>query len=163
MAGRTGLSRHHTMKRSTASVHIVVTCLGTACHHMEPNRNPASQPAAASASRYMTDSVVSRNGTTIGYRHTGHGPGVVVLHGTAESSESHVELAEALADAYTVYLPDRRGRGLSGTYGQEYSVQREVDDLDALLAKTGAHYVFGVSTGAIICLEAARSLPAIQK
>ena len=47
MAGRTGLSRHHTMKRSTASVHIVVTCLGTACHHMEPNRDPASQPAAA--------------------------------------------------------------------------------------------------------------------
>ncbi len=74
-----------------------------------------------------------------------------------------MQLAEALADSFTIYLPDRRGRGLSGPYGKEYSVQEDVDDLDALLTKTGAHYVFGVSSGGIICLEAALKLPAIQK
>jgi len=117
----------------------------------------------AGPSQYARGSVVSRDGTTIGYRQLGQGPGLVVLHGAMESAQSHLQLAEALADAYTVYLPDRRGRGLSGPYGRDYSVQEEVEDLDALLSKTGAHYVFGVSSGAIISLRAALTLPAIQK
>jgi len=117
----------------------------------------------AGPSQYTTGCVVSRDGTTIGYRQLGQGPGLVVLHGAMESAQSHLQLAEALADAYTVYLPDRRGRGLSGPYGRDYSVQEEVDDLDALLRKTGAHDVFGVSSGAIISLNAALTLPAIQK
>ncbi|HXN03953.1 MAG TPA: alpha/beta hydrolase [Candidatus Acidoferrum sp.] len=117
----------------------------------------------AGPSQYTTGSVVSRDGTTIGYRQLGRGPGLVVLHGAMESAQSHMQLAEALADTYTVYLSDRRGRGLSGAYGRDYSVQEDVEDLDALLSKTGAHFVFGVSSGAIICLEAALTLPAIHK
>ena len=111
----------------------------------------------------ITAAVTSKDGTTIGYRQLGHGPGLVILHGTAESSHSHIELAEALADAYTVYLPDRRGRGPSGTYGVGYGIAKEVEDLDAILTKTGAHYVFGVSVGAIVSLHAARTLPSIYK
>jgi pimeloyl-ACP methyl ester carboxylesterase len=88
---------------------------------------------------------------------------VVLLHGTMESAQSHMQLAEALAGTYTVYLPDRRARGMSGTHGKGYSIQKEVEDLDALLAKTGAHYIFGVSSGAIISLNAALTLPAIHK
>jgi pimeloyl-ACP methyl ester carboxylesterase len=110
-----------------------------------------------------TGSVVSKDGTTIGYRQLGQGPGLVVLHGAMESAQSHMQLAEALADIYTVYLPDRRGRGLSGPYGKGYGVQEDVEDLDALLTKTGAHFVFGVSSGAIISLQAALTLPAIHK
>ena len=117
----------------------------------------------AGAGHYVTGAVTSKDGTTIGYRQLGRGPGLVVLHGAMESAQSHMQLAEALADAYTVYLPDRRGRGLSGPYGGSYGVGEDVDDMDALLAKTGAHYIFGVSSGAIICLEAALTLPAIQK
>jgi pimeloyl-ACP methyl ester carboxylesterase len=86
-----------------------------------------------------------------------------MLHGAMESAQSHMQLAEALADIYTVYLPDRRGRGLSGPYGKGYGVQEDVEDLDALLTRTGAHFVFGVSSGAIISLQAALTLPAIQK
>jgi len=112
---------------------------------------------------YVTDSVTSRDGTTIGYRQLGHGPGVVVLHGAMESAQSHMELAEALADTFTAYLPDRRGRGTSGPYGTDYSVQEDVDDLEALLTETGAHRVFGVSSGAIILLNAALALPAIRQ
>ena len=120
-------------------------------------------PTTAGSRRYSTGAVVSKDGTTIGYRQLGGGPGLVVLHGAMESAASHMQLAEALADSYTVYLPDRRGRGLSGPYGKPYGVREDVEDLDALLAKTGAHDVFGVSSGAIICLEAALALPAIQK
>jgi pimeloyl-ACP methyl ester carboxylesterase len=117
----------------------------------------------AGAQPYTTGSVVSKDGTTIGYRQLGHGPGVVVLHGAMESSQSHMQLAEALADTYTVTLPDRRGRGLSGAYGRAYSVGEDVEDMEAILQKTGAHFVFGVSSGAIIWLNAALTLPAIRK
>ena len=58
-------------------------------------------------------SVVSRDGTRIGYLRVGRGPAVVLLHGSSESARSHTQLAVALADAFTIYLPDRRGRGLS--------------------------------------------------
>jgi len=121
------------------------------------------QPIAAGAARDVTRAAISKDGTTIGYRQLGRGPGLVVLHGAMESAQSHMQLAEALADAYTVYLPDRRGRGLSGPYGGSYDVREDIDDMDALLRQTGAHYVFGVSSGAIIWLEAALTLPGIQK
>jgi pimeloyl-ACP methyl ester carboxylesterase len=108
-------------------------------------------------------SVTSRDGTSIGYRQVGHGPGLVVVHGMMESGQSHLELAQALADTYTVFLPDRRGRGRSGPRGGSYGLQREVEDLDALLTKSSAEFVFGVSAGGLIALEAARTMPAIRK
>jgi pimeloyl-ACP methyl ester carboxylesterase len=112
---------------------------------------------------YTTCFVTSKDGTTIGYRQLGQGPALVLLHGHMESAQSHIQLAEALATNFTVYLPDRRGRGLSGPYGKDYSIQKDVEDMDALLTKTGAHYVFGVSSGGIIWLQAALSLPSIHK
>ena len=118
---------------------------------------------AAAQKPYITGSVTSKDGTIIGYRQLGHGPGVVLLHGGFEYAQSHMQLAEALADAFTVYLPDRRGRGLSGPFGKDDSIQQEVEDMDALLTKTGAHNVFGISSGAIIWLRAALTLPAIHK
>jgi pimeloyl-ACP methyl ester carboxylesterase len=110
-----------------------------------------------------TGFVTSKDGTTLGYRQLGHGPALLLVHGAMESAQSHMQLAELLADAFTVYLPDRRGRGMSGTYSKHYQIQQDVDDMDALLTKTGAHAVFGVSSGADIWLQAALSLPAIQK
>lgn len=122
--------------------------------------NPST---TAAPERCTTGFVTAHDGTTIGYRQLGHGPGAVVVHGAASSGYNHMQMAEALADTFAVYLLDRRGRGLSGPYGEEYSIQQEVEDLDALLSETGAHYVFGVSSGGIICLEAALSLTAIHK
>jgi len=118
---------------------------------------------AAPRDRVVTDAVTSKDGTTIGYRRLGAGPGLVVLHGAMESSRSHLQLAEALADTFTVYLPDRRGRGLSGPYPAAYGVRTDIEDMDALLAKTGARHVFGVSSGALIWLHAALALPDIRK
>lgn len=107
--------------------------------------------------------ITSADGTVIGYHRLGHGPGLVVLHGTMESAYSHHELASALADEFTVHLPDRRGRGRSGPYHDDHRVADDVADLAALLDATGARHLLGVSTGAIICLEAALVLPQVDK
>jgi pimeloyl-ACP methyl ester carboxylesterase len=85
------------------------------------------------------------------------------LHGGAKGSQSLMQLGMALSDDFTVYIPDRRGRGLSGPFGDNYGLQREVEDMDALLKKTGALYVFGTATGGIIALQSALYLPAIHK
>src|SRR6185503_9599904 len=79
------------------------------------------------------------------------------------ASQDFAELASLLADEFTVYVPDRRGRGLSGPHGHNYNLQREVEDLQALLEKTNAHYVFGLSSGAVLSLQAALQLPQIHK
>ena len=91
------------------------------------------------------------------------GPGVVLLHGSMESARSHTRLALALADEFTVYLPDRRGRGMTGPYRPGHGIRTEVEDLDAVLAESGAELVFGVSAGGLAALEAARTRPAIRK
>jgi pimeloyl-ACP methyl ester carboxylesterase len=122
-----------------------------------------SQAAVAHVERYTTGSVISSDGTRIGYRQVGHGPGVLALHGAMESAQSHMQLAEALADSFTVYLPDRRGRGLSGPYRQDHDLETDVQDMEALLNKTGAHDVVGVSSGALIWLQAALRLSAIHR
>ena len=122
-----------------------------------------NQSTEIALERYTTNSVTSKDGTRIGYRQFGHGLGVVLLHGAMESAHSHMQLAGFLADTFTVYLPDRRGRGLSGPFGPDHSIRKEVEDLDALLSKTGTRHVFGVSAGGLICLQAALLLPAIRK
>jgi len=120
-------------------------------------------PTEVAAERYSTGSIVSKDGTTIGYRQLGQGPGLIVLHGAMESARSHMQLAEALAASFSVYLPDRRGRGLSGPYRKDHSIETDVQDMAALLAKTDTHDVMGVSSGAIIWLQAALTLPAIRR
>jgi pimeloyl-ACP methyl ester carboxylesterase len=108
-------------------------------------------------------SVTSADGTTIGYRQAGRGPAVVVLHGSNESAASHTRLAQALAGQFTVYLPDRRGRGLSGPHRPGHSMRTEVEDLQAVVAASGARAVFGVSISGLIALQAALVTPAIRR
>jgi pimeloyl-ACP methyl ester carboxylesterase len=110
-----------------------------------------------------TGRVTSRDGTPIGYLKTGRGPAVVILHGSMESARSHTLLAQALASDFTVYLPDRRGRGLSGPHRPDHCVRTEVEDLQAVLAESGAQLAFGVSAGGLIVLEAARTLTDLRK
>ena len=108
--------------------------------------------------------VISKDGTRIGYHQLGTGPGIVLVQGTMGSAQNFMELARILSASFTVYVPDRRGRGLSPLpFSGDYSVQNEVDDLNATLVDTGASFVFGLSSGALIGLRAALSLPAIRK
>jgi|SRR5215207_6379445 len=108
-------------------------------------------------------SVTSEDGTRIGYWKIGRGPAIIVLHGSMESARSHTLLARALAIDFTVYLPDRRGRGLSGPHRPDHSVRTELEDLDAVLRAAGATLAFGVSASGAIVLEAARTRPSLQK
>lgn len=111
----------------------------------------------------VTDYVRSADGTMIGYRQFGKGQGLVLLHGAMQSSQNLGKLAELLADIFTVYVPDRRGRGMSGPFSNHYSILEECADLDALLQKTHTHAVFGLSSGAIITLKAASQSSVIHK
>jgi pimeloyl-ACP methyl ester carboxylesterase len=108
-------------------------------------------------------SATSADGTTIGYRRVGSGPGVILVHGAGQSSQNLMTLAAALSDRFTVYVPDRRGRGMSGPYREDHGLRAEIEDLGAILDCTQAHNVFGLSIGALIAIEAARTFPAITR
>jgi pimeloyl-ACP methyl ester carboxylesterase len=112
---------------------------------------------------YNESFVTSADGTKISYRTLGTGPDVVLLHGAMESAHSHMGMARALADCFTVHLPDRRGRGASGAYPDGYSMSTEAEDLAAVLEQTGSSRVFGASEGGLIVLAAASALPAVRK
>lgn len=112
---------------------------------------------------YTTHSIISKDGTRIGYRKLGRGPGLILVHGAMQSSQNFMELGKALADSFTVYIPDRRGRGMSGPHGVNFSISKEVEDIGALVEETGARNIFGLSSGAIIALQTALKVPQLQK
>ena len=105
----------------------------------------------------MTDFVASSDGTRIAYEVSGTGPALVLVDGALCYREFGParDVAAALADSYTVYVYDRRGRGESGS-GEPYSPAREYDDLAAVIAATGeTPFVLGQSSGGALVLEAA--------
>ncbi|MEU8245689.1 alpha/beta hydrolase [Nonomuraea sp. NPDC048916] len=115
------------------------------------------------SARTTTATVTSSDGTSIAYRRLGDGPGLVLLHGAMQSGYSNIEFARALSGEHTCYVPDRRGRGLSGPVGDDYGVHKEVEDLDALLTATGARDVIGISSGAVIALRTALVRPDLRR
>lgn len=111
---------------------------------------------------FAIHTTISKDGTIIGYRQTGNGPKLVICHGGGRISQHYEALALALADNYTVIIPDRRGRGLSGAEGLHYNLKTATEDLQAVLQQTQAQYVFGHSAGAMIALETMQNYP-VQK
>jgi pimeloyl-ACP methyl ester carboxylesterase len=109
--------------------------------------------------------VVSKDGTTIAYDRLGSGPAVITVVGALNRRTDNINaaLAEFLAERFTVYNYDRRGRGDSGDT-VPYAVEREVEDIAALLDEAGgAAHIYGISSGGVLALEAARRLPSITK
>jgi pimeloyl-ACP methyl ester carboxylesterase len=111
------------------------------------------------STQFSFGQITSADGTIIGYRQIGNGPGLVIMHCGLRTSGHYQRLASALADVCTVYIPDRRGRGLSGPFGDDYNIDKECEDLETVLKKTGARMVFGHSAGGLLALEAALNLP----
>jgi pimeloyl-ACP methyl ester carboxylesterase len=110
--------------------------------------------------------LTSSDGTTLTYTTTGTGPSVIIVHGTFSNADSHTELAQSLSSSLTVITYNRRTLSLAkdGAPNPDYTMQVEVADLHAILSATDAHYIFGISSGAIICLETLRCHPSlIQK
>ena len=101
-------------------------------------------------------SVTSADGTTIGYETLGRGDAVLVVGGAWRAADDYLALARALASTFTVHVIDRPGRGRSGPQGPAYSIEREVEDLLAVQARTEARIVFGHSFGGLVALETAR-------
>jgi pimeloyl-ACP methyl ester carboxylesterase len=111
-----------------------------------------------------TFTVTSADGTAIAVDRAGRGPAVVCVDGamSTRSLGPGQMLAPHLADAFTVYTYDRRGRGGSGRGGSgdaaPYEIQREIEDLAAVVAAAGGQaMVFGHSSGCVLALEAARA------
>ncbi|MCJ8010415.1 alpha/beta hydrolase [Paenibacillus sp. KQZ6P-2] len=112
-----------------------------------------------SEEQFVSGNVVSADGTMIGYRVIGKGPGLVIVHGTARKGENYEVLARELAGRFTVYVMDRRGRGGSGPQGEAYSLRKEREDVVALLTEAQASLLFGHSFGGLVALEVALAYP----
>ena len=110
---------------------------------------------------FCVHTVTSADGTIIGYRQLGSGPGLILVHGGMMGSQNFMKLGHALADTFTVHIPDRRGRGLSGSHGN-YSLEREAEDMSAVVEVTGAANIFGLSSGAIVTLQTALHQPTFE-
>ncbi|WP_410641980.1 alpha/beta fold hydrolase [Amycolatopsis sp. lyj-346] len=107
--------------------------------------------------------VTSADGTSIFFERRGDGPPVLLVGGAFNDRTTVVGLAEVLAVDFTTIGYDRRGRGDSGD-AAEYAVEREIEDLAALIAQVGGTAsVFGHSSGAILALEAAAAGIGIDK
>lgn len=99
--------------------------------------------------------VVSRDGTRIAYDRIGNGPAVVLVAGGLDDGAENAPLAAELATRFTAVNYARRGRGDSGDTAP-YAVEREVEDLAALIAAVdGPVYLYGASSGGALALEAA--------
>jgi pimeloyl-ACP methyl ester carboxylesterase len=107
--------------------------------------------------------VVSRDGTTIAYETAGDGPPIVLLNGAFRDHTIFDPLVPELAPHCTTYVYDRRGRGESGD-APAYAVEREIEDLEAVIAEAGGQaVVFAGSCGANLALEAALAGASITK
>lgn len=109
--------------------------------------------------------VTSADGTTIAYETAGAGPALILVDGAMCYRDFGPArgLLAALADEYTVYIYDRRGRGESGNT-LPWSPEREIEDLAALLETAGGTaFLFGVSSGAVLAADAANRLPGFTK
>ncbi len=98
---------------------------------------------------------VSNDGTKIAFDRTGDGPPVILVVGAFNDRATGAPLARALEGRLSVLNYDRRGRGASGDT-QPYAVERELEDLHALIQEAGGEAsVFGYSSGANLALEGA--------
>ncbi|MEX0762026.1 MAG: alpha/beta hydrolase [Dehalococcoidia bacterium] len=109
--------------------------------------------------------VISKDGTALAFDRVGEGPPLILVDGALcyRASGPNGPLAALLAEHFTVFTYDRRGRGDSGDTAP-YAIEREADDIAALIDEAGgSSYVYGISSGAALALEAANCGLAIKK
>jgi pimeloyl-ACP methyl ester carboxylesterase len=100
------------------------------------------------------EQIRSRDGTVIGFRRSGSGPSLLLVHGTTADHSRWAAILPHLAQQFTVYAMDRRGRGASGD-APHYDVMREAEDVAAVVEAIGAPvFLLGHSYGGLCSLEA---------
>ena len=100
---------------------------------------------------------ISKDGTRITYDKSGSGPLLILVDGAlcSRAFGPMPKLAQLLTGNFTVITYDRRGRNESSDT-QPYAVEREIEDLEALIsANGGSAFVTGFSSGAALALAAA--------
>lgn len=111
--------------------------------------------------------VTSKDGTTIAFDQSGQGSVVILIGGALQSrafDQGLAPLADRLSQHFTVIYYDRRGRGDStdaqpNAFEREAMLAREIDDLEAVIdASGGSAFVYGISSGGALALEAAAKL-----
>jgi len=121
--------------------------------------------AAQAATSLFVGKVFSKDGTAIAFDRIGNGPPVILIDGALcyRGMGQSGQLAEILAQQFTVFTYDRRGRGASGDTAP-YAVEREVEDIATLLSEAGGTaFVWGTSSGGVLAVEAANRLRGIKK
>jgi len=132
---------------------------------VEAKERQAPEIAQAAPISPFPRRALSKDGTAIAFDRIGHGPAVILIDGALcyRGMGQSGKLAALLAQHFTVFTYDRRGRGGSGDTAP-YAVEREVEDIAALLSEAGgAAFVWGMSSGAVLALEAANRLSGIKK
>lgn len=127
------------------------------------HRDPCHQETSWSTTTHSTTR--SADGTPIAYERSGSGPAVVLVDGAlcSRGLGPGPKLGPALGKGLTVYRYDRRGRGDSGD-ATEWSLEREVEDLAAVIAAAGGSAsLLGVSSGGALALEAAARLDSVTR
>ena len=111
------------------------------------------------------DTIRSLDGTAIAFDRSGTGEPLVLVGGAFSYRRypGQVKLAGLLAERFTVYSYDRRGRGDSGDT-PPYAPGREIEDLAAMISAAGGQaHVWGLSSGAVLALDAAAAGLPIRK
>src|SRR3954471_2644607 len=109
--------------------------------------------------------VTSADGTRIAFEARGSGRALILVDGALcyRGMGPSADLAKTLSSTFTVFTYDRRGRGESGDSAR-YAVQREVEDLQALIAEAGGEAsLYGVSSGAVLALETANQSTGVRR
>ncbi|MEP7294402.1 MAG: alpha/beta hydrolase [Chloroflexota bacterium] len=112
------------------------------------------------------NTVTSNDGTTIAFEQVGAGAPVILVSGATQYraiDQNTPKLASLLSQRFSVISYDRRGRGESSDT-LPFAVEREIEDIEALIdAAGGSAFVYGISSGAALAMEATLQLVAKLK
>ena len=103
--------------------------------------------------------IISRDGTEIVFEKMGSGPAIILVDGAFCSKDfgPMPKLAPLLSKSFTVFIYDRRARGESGDT-MPYKIEKEIEDIEALIKSAGGSaFLFGISSGAILSIQAVAS------
>jgi Alpha/beta hydrolase family len=140
-----------TKRRSDCRTHVADP---TSTVPARGRRGPVLNNSVLQEEAGLLEKVRSSDGTTIVFDRLGEGSSVVLVSGASTTRAIHAEPAQLLAENFTVFNYDRRGRGESGDT-PPYSIEREIEDLEAVIGKAGGEAaVFGNSSGAVLALRA---------
>jgi len=145
------------MKRITVLVIVAIVMFGVLAIRYSGGRTVKS----TGENRTTT----SRDGTIIAFTKRGSGPPLIIVDGAFCYRENGpaTELASVLAQHFTVFTYDRRGRGESGDIAP-YAVEREIEDLRAIANQAGAPpFALGISSGGALILQAVASGVGVRK